>query len=190
MSRAYRITVRESLTREIRGSDEIATQLELLGVLPPEAMAELLKGELRGRGYDETPNGTFTRTDGAVTVTVDPCDGTVVVRAEQEKEVTVEKTGEAGYFDDVGPSEKNVRERVAENLRKQLAEELSAEQKQLQEKATAVLEGHLADLQPELAQIVNKVTREALKQKAAQLGTIQSIHEDDKTGDLTMTIEV
>ena len=35
MSRAYRITVKESETRELRGEDEICTRLELLEVLPP-----------------------------------------------------------------------------------------------------------------------------------------------------------
>ena len=36
MSRAYRITVKESSTRELKGSDEICTQLEVLEILPPK----------------------------------------------------------------------------------------------------------------------------------------------------------
>ena len=57
MSRAYRITVKESETRELRGSDEICTQLELLEILPPEQMADLLKGELKKRAMEVTPIG-------------------------------------------------------------------------------------------------------------------------------------
>ena len=46
MSRAYRIRVRESLRRVIRAHDRVSTQLELLEVLPPEQMAQLLREEL------------------------------------------------------------------------------------------------------------------------------------------------
>ena len=53
MSRAYRIKVRESLRRTIRAHDRVSTQLELLEVLPPEQMAQLLTEELKGRVYYE-----------------------------------------------------------------------------------------------------------------------------------------
>ena len=42
MSRAYRIRVQESLRRRIAAEDAVTTQLELLEVLPPEQMADLL----------------------------------------------------------------------------------------------------------------------------------------------------
>ena len=46
MSRAYRIKVRESARQVIRASDHVGTQLELLEILPPERMADLLAREL------------------------------------------------------------------------------------------------------------------------------------------------
>jgi len=49
----------------------------------------------------------------------------------------------------------------------------STEQDKLQSEATKKLEGHLADLQKELNQAINRVTAEALKRKAAQLGAIR-----------------
>ena len=49
MSRAYRITVKESDTRHLKAGDEICTQLEILEILPPEDMATLLQ-----RGTEET----------------------------------------------------------------------------------------------------------------------------------------
>jgi hypothetical protein len=42
MSRAYRISVKESDTRHLKAGDEIGTQLEILEILPPEDMATLL----------------------------------------------------------------------------------------------------------------------------------------------------
>ena len=42
MSRSYRIKVRESLSKTLKASDHVGTRLELLGLLPPEEMADLL----------------------------------------------------------------------------------------------------------------------------------------------------
>ena len=82
MSRAYRITVKESDTRHLKAGDEIATQLEILEILPPEDMATLLREELKKRGFEEQDDGTLVRKDGEVTVTVDPCSGEVSVKAD------------------------------------------------------------------------------------------------------------
>ena len=190
MSRAYRITVKESVTREVRGSDEISTKLELLEILPPEAMAELLRVELKGRGFKENADGTLSRKDAAVTVTVDPCNGEIAVRAETGEKVTVEGSREAGGYDDIGPDAKSVDARTREHLRKDLEKKIEREGERLQSKAADELAKHLDELQPEIGRVVNKVTREALKQKAAQLGTIREIAEDPKSGSMTIRIEV
>lgn len=190
MSRAYRITVKESVTREIKAGDEISTQLELLEILPPESMAEMLREELKGRGFKETDDGTLRRKDGTITVTVDPCNGEISVKSEAAENVTVEGTKDASAWDDVGPDRQTVSGKAREQLRKELDKRIDREQERLQTKATDELEKHLHDLQPEIAEVVNKVTREALKQKAAQLGTITEIAEDDKTGSMTIKVEV
>ena len=190
MSRAYRITMKESETRNIRGTDEISTRLELLEILPPEQMAELLRGELQQRGFTEAGDGTLTRRDGALTVTVDPCNGEVSVKAEVAETVTIEVKRETSGWDDAGPSPSAIRERVKEQLQGDIDKKAGKEVERLQERATEVLEKHLDELQPELGQIINKVTRDALKQKAAQLGTIKELTEDAETGSLTIKVEV
>jgi hypothetical protein len=190
MSRAYRITVRESETRTLTGSDEISTRLELLDILPPEATAGLLKGALAERGFEEQPDGTFARQDGGLTVTVDPCDGTVTVKSEVSEAVGLEVRRDTSGYDDIGPSEKVIRERMKDQLKADIDKKAEQEAGKLQEKATAALEQHLDELQPELGRIVNKVTREALKQKARSLGTVTEVSEDAEAGNLTLTIEV
>ena len=60
----------------------------------------------------------------------------------------------------------------------------------LQTQATEALEKHLDELQPELGKVVNKVTREALKQKAQQMGTVKEIAEDAESGNMTIKVEV
>lgn len=190
MSRAYRITVKESETRQLKGSDEICTHLELLEILPGDQMAELLRGELKNRGFEEVDDGRLTRTDGKITVTVDPCSGEVSVKSEESAEVKLEAQRDATGYDDVGMGQAAMRERARGQLKEVLDKKAEAEAGKLQAKATEALEKHLDELQPELGQVVNKVTRDALKQKAAQLGSIKEISEDAESGSLTIKVEV
>jgi hypothetical protein len=190
MSRAYRISVKESETRHLMAGDEIGTTLELLEILPPEDMATLLREELKARGFEEQPDGTLVRRDGATTVTVDPCSGEVTVKAETEATVEHEAKRDATGFNDVGPTEGSLRDKVREQLKQDLNKEFEKRQGALQKDATERLERKLQDLQPEISEVVNKVTRDALKEKARQLGTVKEISEDPESGSLTIKIEV
>ena len=190
MSRAYRITVKESETRELRGSDEICTQLELLEILPGEQMAGLLKGELANNGFEEQPDGTMAKKDGKLTVTVDPCNGEVSVKSEVEEKVTIEAKRDTTGYDDVGPGEGSIREKMKDQLKADIDKKAERESGRLQTQATEKLEKALEELQPVLGKIINKVTRDALKQKAQQLGTVTEVAEDAESGSLTIKVEV
>src|ERR1700722_10478957 len=78
MSRAYGITVKESLKKDLAASDEVCSDLEILEILPPEQMAELLRGELKERGFQEQ-EGKLVRRDEGIIVTVDPTVGEISV---------------------------------------------------------------------------------------------------------------
>jgi hypothetical protein len=190
MSRAYRITVKESESRTLKAGDEICTDLEILEILPPEDMATLLREELKKRGFNEQADGTMLRKDGDLTVKIDPCTGEVTVKAETEQKVEQEAKREATGFNDVGPNEKILREKVKEQLKSDLEKKFEQEQTKLQTKATEALEKHLQEIQPEISEVVNKVTREALKQKAQQMGTVKEVAEDAESGSLTIKVEV
>src|SRR4051794_9208892 len=139
MSRAYRITVKESETRHLKAGDEISTQLEILEILPPEDMATLLKEELKKRSFKEQDDGTMVRQDGDVTVTVNPCDGEVSVKAQTAETIAQEARRDATGFNDVGPGENSLRERVREQLKQDLEKKFDQEQNRLQTKATEQL---------------------------------------------------
>lgn len=190
MSRAYRISMKESDTRCLKAGDEIGTQLEILDILPPEDMGALLREELARRGFKDQDDGTMTRSDGAITVTVDPCTGEISVKSSAEETVSQEVKREASGFNDVGPNEESLRGRVKEQLRQDLDKRFEQEQSRLQNEATEKLEKHLEKIQPEISEIVNKLTRDALKRKANQLGTVKEMSEDAETGSLTIKIEV
>ena len=190
MSRAYRIKVSESLNRIIRASDHVSTQLDVLEILPCEQMAALLERELIALGF-ERQGDLLTREQNGVIVEVDPASGTVTAKAEADQRVQMEREGEARIFDDWGSeSAQKIREATQERLRGEMEKQAKREETQLQRETTDRLEGELADLRVELDQAVNRVTAEALKQKAAQLGQIKEMTEDQATGSLTIVLEV
>ena len=78
MSRAYRVRVRESVRQTIRAEDHVGTTLELLEVLPREEMADLLRGELLGRGF-RAEGDRLVRREGGLTIAVDPATSAVYV---------------------------------------------------------------------------------------------------------------
>ena len=190
MSRAYRIKVKQSARHTLRATDHVSTQLELLEILPPERMGDLLAAELVKRGFQQKGAKLVRRQADGVVVEVDALAATVAVHAEAQKAVTVE--GETQGWSEAADGKLNEHDR--ETLRQQLLKDLQrqAEQKtaQLQKSVTDRLEGHLTDLRKELDQVVNRVTADALKEKAAQIGQIKAVSEDPATGSLTIVLEV
>lgn len=189
MSRSYRIKVRESLSRTLRAEDHVSTQLEMLEILPCEQMAGLLGEELARQGF-RTQGELLVREKGGVKVEVCPAEGTVTVSAEGSRDVDLkgEKVGQA--WNDIGPSAEKVKEGLQADLKKELEEEAEGQTAALRTQLTDQLEGQLNDLRQELDQAVNRVTAEALKIKARQMGTIKQLTEDPQSGSLTIVLEV
>jgi hypothetical protein len=181
--------VSESARRLIHATDEVSTSLGMLEILPREEMAALLEAELIRGGFTKDGDTLRRDADGA-TVVVDPCNGNVTVRSETQDDISLRSRKEALAFEDIGPSEKTVRRQLHKRAKEDLNEQAAEQQAKLQQQATEKLEQHLRDLTPELNRAVNRVTAEALKKKAAQIGRIKDIHDDVESGSLTITVEV
>lgn len=189
MSRSYRIAIRETLRRVIRAHDKVSTQLEILEVLPCEQMAELLAQELEKRGYQREGDELVREQDGT-RIAVDPGTGTVTVSSESSEEVRLKQEKEGQAWDDVGPSATSVRNQLRELAKGDLEKQAERKTSELQTQVTDQLERQLGDIRRELDQAVNRVTAEALKRKAAQMGQIKEMTEDEQTGSLTIVVEV
>ncbi len=189
MSRAYRISVRESINRVVRAKDHVSTVLEMLEILPCEVMAEILATELEGRGFRREGKDLVREEDGVV-ITVDSETATVTVATEaaQQMELEAERIGYAADKD--GKDAKRVRELTRQQLQQDLDAKAGAERDKLQTQVTDRLEAKLGDIRQELHQAVNRVTAEALKRKAAQLGQIKEMTEDPQSGSMTIVLEV
>ena len=152
MSRAYRISVSESVRRHVRVSDGIRTQLELLDVLPADAMCGLLANELSQRGFERDGDDMVRLDDDGVEIRVAVNGdnvGHVTVRLTRENDVDieVERTRQV-YRETEDEARKKLKDQVDQAVEKQTKSaeaELSAE-------VTEVLERKLRDLRREFDQ--------------------------------------
>lgn len=190
MSRAYRISVSESVHKHIRVSDGIRTQLELLAVLGGEAMAGLLAAELASRGFVAKGQQMVRDDEDGVQIAVgvsgdDVGHVTVRLTRDQSVAIAIERTRQI-------EEEREAEERAS--LKKQvdraMQQRVRAAEDQLSAEVTGVLEGKLRDLRAELHAIANRVTADALKERARQMGEIREITEDPETGSLTIKVRV
>jgi len=190
MSRAYRvrqtIRVQDCLTRDVETGDEITTALEFLDILPPAETQALLEQELRAQGYEEV-EGQLERREGDIRIRVDPRTAQVTITIQGNETVVVEGVKEERT---VLPVTESQRRALRETLRQELQEQLQEQTHAVERKVSAELEAKLGDLTAELDAVVTRVTAEALKQKAAQIGTIREIVEDTEMGTLTIKLDV
>jgi FtsH ternary system domain X5 len=189
MSRAFRICIRESLRKVMRAEDRVSTQLELLPILPPEQLTELLTAELAARGFVQKGD-TMQRSQKGVTVTVAPASATVTVQASARENIDLETEASGFATSRGGKAAERAREALRNQARQSLETRSEMSQQALQADVTAALEAELVGLGQELNQVVNRVTAEALKRKAAQLGAVKQVTDDPQSGSLTIVVEV
>jgi hypothetical protein len=149
-------------------------------------MGELLAAELEQRGF-KRDGKTATRKEGdGVVVEVNVETGDVSVTAEGHAQVTLE-TERTAVVDNTlaGDREKHLRDAAKQSLER----EAKAEEEALRRKVTEQLEGKLRDLKEELDGAVNRVTGTALKQRAAELGQVEEVHEE-ANGSITIKVRV
>jgi hypothetical protein len=171
-SRPYRVRTKEVVGKTVVAEDHVKVQLDIPPILPRERTGELLADALKERKFKEDEDGHLVRERGGVTITVDPEEGSMTVSAEAETKLPPDN-----------PSPCSCRARA------RLHEEQSAHN-DLQRQVTRRLDGAIGTLGCEIEGVIQKVTVEALKEKARQLGEIKEITEDRKKGSLTIVVKV
>ena len=133
MSRAYRIRVSESLHRHIHLEDGVQAGLDILDILPSDAMAQLLRNELARRGFEDRDGEMVRQEDDGTVVTVDPVAKTVTVRRETQADVALERTLEVAAR---RPDDDETRQRAGDRLRGQLESEAREQEGALRSELT------------------------------------------------------
>lgn len=187
MSRAYRIRVSQSGRRIVRSGDSAKSCLELLPILAPERMAEIVAAELARRGFSVKDGKAERQGDSGVVVSVDL--GTLEVEVRTARETLVERSAERTATSTEPDDPERVASAEAE-LERDVERELEVAEERLHREATQDLERALGDVQQELDQAVTRASAQALKEKAEQLGEISELSENPETGELTIRVKV
>jgi len=186
MSRRYRLRVSESITRVVHVEDHVEAALELLPVLAPERLSQLLAEELARRGFTRAGGDMIRTEDDGTEVRVARAEGTISIRAQADAEIVraVEK-------ETMVPEERRAEaeQGVRAEARRALEAAIDREGEQRRRALTARLEVKARELQRELDDVTARVTAAALKERAAQLGEIESVHEAED-GSLTIKVRV
>ena len=137
MSRAYRISVSDSIKRHIKVEDGIQTTLDLLPILSPDRMMEILAAELEGLGFKREGEEAKRADEDGVEVTVDLKTSTITARlaAESNLEITRKKNATIEEEDMDGAEDE-----LKAKLQQELEKEAESEQDKLRQEVTEQLD--------------------------------------------------
>jgi len=186
MSRAYKVQVSESISRHVKVGDGVQSKLEILDILGQDAMREILRQELIGIGFEECEDDVARTDEDGVETRINLKTRAVDISSRVDEEIKVDVDVEIWGEDDNANIEAHNRRRVLDGMEKKA----DAAEAKLREGVTKKLEAKLGDIRRELDQVVNRVTSSALKQKAASMGEIREISENQETGELVIRIKV
>jgi hypothetical protein len=191
MSRAYRIAVSGSVERIVHIDDGVCGSLELLPILPKERMRDLLASELTRRGFKVEGNIARKTPEKGVVIEVDLDASTVSVKVDADVALDIQRTkqgsvGEGARRQTIDEAKQKLQKAVDAELAQAADDEVERERRRV----TAKLEGKLKDLKGEIDDAINRVTGEALKEKARSMGEIEEIAEDKATGALTIKVKL
>jgi hypothetical protein len=174
MSRGYRIEVPLQVARgTVTASDTLCIGIDVLPILPDDGMRDIVKQTLKDRGWKEAKDGTLEKPLGEGAVAVLEKDGkTVTVRLETSQDV--QRQG-----------------RTDQEAKAALDSRKDAAEKEAKARATRALARAEPAVRSELDDAVQKVYVEALKKKAASMGSVESLQETKSAdGSIEITIKV
>ncbi|GAB4271550.1 MAG: hypothetical protein Kow0029_09360 [Candidatus Rifleibacteriota bacterium] len=187
MSRSYsiRVPVKVLLPNGTGGSEGTFTiAFTLLEILPPERMKELLRHKLLDKGFVETPEGMSMPLHQGRTAILDLETMTMKITVPMESEVTVKVEEEhlKRFRDRLENALKNGTVLVDERLDSIIEANKSQTVKELKEIALSARKKVNAALK--------EVYREAVKEKAATLGNVESVSESRDGNTYRIRIEI
>jgi hypothetical protein len=198
MSYPYRVVVTKAVEESVDANDRVVTKVTLTPILPKEVMKEVLKGVLEKKGWKERKDGKLEKTGpdgeeqvfdlGELTLTTEVSEKETI-----RKEKTVEVMGDAWHKEDIEAEKDRLRAKATADLEKRLAvseDERATKKEELEKKIADKISKGEDTRKKELNESLLEVYAEALKKKAASLGSVTSVKEERKNNEYELTIKV
>lgn len=176
---------------DVEVSDHADLEIRVLPILPRERIDEIIRQHLLEQGWTRGDDGALTKQIGDVQATLPPGSSTIRVTLTDEKRVAVEAKVKGRVDPDDEAARAQVEQRAQDKATQKLADAQDAARRELEEQIAVQLLGVWRELRAELDEVVNVTTRQALEERASQLGSIESIEEGrdkDRGYELTITV--
>jgi glycyl-tRNA synthetase beta subunit len=182
-----RIVRSKDRSQDVSAQDELHIDVKLLPVLSEEQMREILRRVLEADGWSKQEDGSLTKNIEGVVAQLEPDASRVVLRAVEKKTIIVT---ERRRFDK-DTKDEEIDEQLEKGLTDQMERAKKAQEEALSRVAVAKLLGAEPSLREQVQTALNKVYREALEQRAKQLGSIEWVKEQgDPGGNYEVTLVV
>lgn len=174
---------------------EWRSKVRVLPILEKSEVGKLLAEELMASGWYQTADGCRKKTDNwdaefdALTLDLN-------MKFREDQQVTVERGETEVVVDsDWAGRTKEEHQRAGEEvlqgiLRADISREKAKVAKEFEQKLQDSKDDYFAKVGQEIKEGLNKAHAKALKKKAASLGEIQHIEEDEKSGELTIRVRI
>jgi len=198
VSYPYRVVVTKAVEEHVDANDRVVTKVALTPILPKEAMKETLVEVLKKKGWKERKDGKLEKKgpEGEEQV-FDPDELTITTEVKEKetirKEKTVEVMGDAWHKEDIEAEKDRLRAKASADLEKRLAvtdDERSTKKQELEKKIADKIQKGEGARKKEVNEALLEVYAEALKKKAASLGSVTSVKEERKDQEYELTIKV
>ena len=176
---------------DVEVSDHADLEIRVLPILPRERTDEIVRAHLVERGWEQAPDGSMTKRIGDVVATLPSGSSTIRVTLSDEKSVSVKTQVKSRVAIGDAAAAAEVDVKAQEKAERELADASDEARRELEEAIANKLLGVWRELRAELDEVVNETTRQALEERASQIGSIESIEEGrdkDRGYELTITV--
>jgi len=195
MSQSYVIRVSASVSETVDAADKRTKSLQLTEIVPCDEQAEILRDELRDRGWEEVEGSegqVWEKTDGQVRQRIDlesmTHEAQVELQRTLERERTITVRGDKDFED---PEERRGKEEAS--LQRAIAvtdEERDEVHQTMQREIAETLDESEEARTEEVNEVIAAVYAESLKRKARRMGSVTEMRESQEGGEFELVIKL
>ncbi len=176
MSKVYQIRLGSSIEDTIHARDEVRHRVELTPILDAESMDEVLGAALVAEGWTEHEDGVFQQIGPGGEVFVWDIEGAVVTATVEVKRDVEADLSATGWGDSAAQARQDATSALARQ-RALVEADVRETEASLEGQLSAALVAGDDARQQVLNRVIQRVYGEALKRKAAHMGTVLSVEE-------------
>lgn len=186
------IPVRKTVDRDedVESSDHVDVHIRLLPILENKDQQAILEEELIAHGWTKQPDGALTKTIEGIEARLEPGGTSVRIAVTAERSIKASATVDGRAKEEDKAAQDAIGERAAREAEIKLATKRQEATADMIQENIGRLEKAREVLEPEIAEVVTNTTKRALRQRASQLGAIQSETEQRGEHGLEVTIVV